>query len=73
MTHCTINNKGTQSSPSITTHKEVMFTYILNQIENFFNRLDRKSFDEHFKYAQDIVDVERIINELQRTKPGGIL
>lgn len=50
-----------------------MFKFILTHIENFFNRLDRKSFDEHFKYAQDIVDVERIINELQRTRPGGIL
>jgi len=50
-----------------------MFKFILTQIDNFFNRLDRKSFDEHFKYAQDIVDVERIINDLQRTRPGGIL
>lgn len=50
-----------------------MFKYILTQIDNFFNHLERKSFEEHFKYAQDIVDVERIISELQRTRPGGIL
>lgn len=50
-----------------------MFKRIIHYLDHKIKEYDRKSFEKNFKYAQDIVDVDRILRNLERSKPGGIL
>ena len=50
-----------------------MLTRIVDYLKEFVKQYDQKRFDEHFKFAQDIVDVERIIRNLEKQSRGGLL
>jgi len=47
-----------------------MFKKLVEMVEDWSRRQDQKRFDAYFKDAQDIVDVERIVQELNRR--GGV-
>lgn len=47
-----------------------MFKKLVEKIHEWSIRQDQKRFDAYFRDAQDIVDVERIVQELNRR--GGV-
>jgi hypothetical protein len=50
-----------------------MLARIVEFISEKIKQYDQKRFDENFKFAQDIVDVERIIRSIERQRQGGLL
>lgn len=50
-----------------------MFKRIIQYLDDKIKEYDRKSFEKHFEHAQDLVDVERILRDLNRPQKGGLL
>lgn len=58
-----------QAALQFTQKVKKMFKKLAEKIRTWSIRQDQKRFDAYFKDAQDIVDVERIVRELNR-RPG---
>lgn len=50
-----------------------MLIRIVDYLKKKIRDHNEKRFDDNFKYAQDIVDVERILRNLERHSKGGLI